>query len=454
VGGLRGEDLELRKAAATLLSRLGTASAIDALYAELADPAIGEHVLQHIRAEIDRDDATKLRKLVQKRAEAARKKLEAKVGKDAPADDPAVRKLAAVLRLDGYLADPEALGPLTEAATGKRPQTIRLAAIAALRRLVAKPPESAKKAATTAVAALIDLATSADAAIARAALDTLRGAQIPESLGKRFTALATAESPEVRRLAMERMPAVGGAEVGTLIAALASEDLGPREAAQRSLASMPQAAGPLVEALCSAREENHARRLVQALRAHRGRVPARELEALRKRVATLLEKGPAPLAAALSEALSTHLPDAHTGIAFERAGKLVKAGRQAEALGVLKPLVHAGARLDDAQRLFLGALGLALGGKDLLRAARTVDPVLQQFVKLLASGYPVARALLKDRSLGLDELFTLGFNFVESKDGDEKDFGRELLEAVIERQPRGKLATAAKNKLRISGALE
>jgi hypothetical protein len=106
--------------------------------------------------------------------------------------------------------------------------------------------------------------------------------------------------------------------------------------------------------------------------------------------------------------------------------------------------------MDDEQRLFLGVLGLKASGKDLLRAARSVDPVLQQFAQLLGSGYPLAKGLLKRKDVDAEELFTLGFNFIESTDDDEKDFGRELLEAVIARQPRGKLATAARNKVKLS----
>lgn len=144
-------------------------------------------------------------------------------------------------------------------------------------------------------------------------------------------------------------------------------------------------------------------------------------------------------------------PEAHARLLFERAERLRRAGRHGDAFASLRPLAHGGARLDDDQRFFLGVLGLKVAGKDLLRAARGADPVLMQFAQLVRTGYPVARSLARQKDVELDDLFTLGFNFVESHDDDEKELGRELLEAIVARQPRGKLAVAAKNKLKLSG---
>ena len=57
----------------------------------------------------------------------------------------------------------------------------------------------------------------------------------------------------------------------------------------------------------------------------------------------------------------------------------------------------------------------------------------------------------KQKDLDLEDLFTLGFNFIESQDEDERGLGIELLELVQTKQPRGKLAMAAKNKLKLAG---
>ena len=136
---------------------------------------------------------------------------------------------------------------------------------------------------------------------------------------------------------------------------------------------------------------------------------------------------------------------------FDRAARLRKGGHHGEAFAALRPLAQSRAPLDDEQRFSIGVLGLKASGRNLLRSARGVDPVLMQFSQLVQTGFPVTRQLGKQKDLELDDLFTLGFNFVESHDENEKGLGVELLELVASRQPRGKLGVAAKNKLKLAG---
>jgi hypothetical protein len=437
---LRSGTPAQKRAAAGMLVKSHSAAAMDALLEALGDEHAGEHVLQLLRAEIDRGDAT-LRSLVEKRAAAGARALAKKA-------DP--RHLGILLRILGYLADASHLPLLVEQAQKKRPPAVRLAAIAAMRRVVAQAPKGTEKA----ILALVGWADDPDHAVAQAAVDTLRGARVPEKLVKKFAALAKAKNPEARKLALERMPALGAASgIATLIQNLTGADPGLRDAAQRALQSAPEAAGPMVKALAEATEEHVARRLGQVLRAHEGRIPAAAIDHLTKRTAARLDGRGDRAAGALLEALSHLAPDAHAELLFERAARLRRSGRHAEAFASLRPLAHGAARLNDDQRFFLGVLGLKVAGKDLLRAARGVDPVLMQFAQLVGTGYPLAKALVKQKDVELDDLFTLGFNFVESHDEDEKDLGRELLETIVARQPRGKLAVAAKNKLKLSGGL-
>ena len=58
--------------------------------------------------------------------------------------------------------------------------------------------------------------------------------------------------------------------------------------------------------------------------------------------------------------------------------------------------------------------------------------------------------LSKARWLDADDLFYLGFHFVEGT-GSEKEFGGQILNLLLERFPRSKLAKDAKNKLRRQG---
>src|SRR5262249_17008379 len=107
--------------------------------------------------------------------------------------------------------------------------------------------------------------------------------------------------------------------------------------------------------------------------------------------------------------------------------------------------------LDDDARFLAAVIGLKASGKDLLRAARSTDPALSQLLALLGAGFPLFARLRKERDLDPEELFYVGFNFIESSDPDEKDFGGELLAHLVTQSPRSKLAKSAKNKLRLAG---
>src|SRR5262249_32710448 len=298
-----------------------------------------------------------------------------------------------------------------------QPGVVRASAIAAMRRIlpVAKKPDAA-------VVGLLAWADDDDPQVAHAAVDTLRGAPIPPALAPRLAALDRARNADARRLAVERMAAVGArAAIPKLVAALAGSDPAARAGAARTLATTPDAAGALAEALAAAEDAEVARRLALALRPHEARVPARAAEAL-----AAAAEGPA--AAVVQETLARIAPDRLADILFRRADRLAKKGELAAAFAALRPLV--GAKLTPEERLRLAVLGLRARGKDLLRAARTVDPVLLTFQGLAREGYPLVKALRKHVSG--DEMFTLGWNFVESAEEDDRELGRELLEAVIE----------------------
>ncbi|MBZ0238473.1 MAG: hypothetical protein K8M05_39535, partial [Deltaproteobacteria bacterium] len=125
-----------------------------------------------------------------------------------PSVAPALAEHTGLLRLLGYLARPSSQSLLVKESNEERPRPVRFAAIAALRRIVAA---SEAKGTEAAIEALIEYADGDDLGIAQAAIDTLRGARIPEKLAKPFAALARSKNPSAQKLAMERLPAGGGA---------------------------------------------------------------------------------------------------------------------------------------------------------------------------------------------------------------------------------------------------
>ena len=101
-----------------------------------------------------------------------------------------------------------------------------------------------------------------------------------------------------------------------------------------------------------------------------------------------------------------------------------------------------------AVRLELALCGLKTSGKDVAGEARANDPCLRQFEHVLAQDADeVFKQVQKAKWLDAEDLYYLGFHFAE-RFGKEKDFGAEVLKAVVKGSPRSKVAAAAKNKLK------
>lgn len=504
---IAGGPVQARRVMAQLLLRRGTQPAIDAVLDQLADSEFGEQALQLVRAELDQGNeklANQVEKSAVERASEANRELgkawtraqkaaadaekaaakEAKKAKGKakngsnghtnghaaadPLRDPDVAKgmaeLGALLRLIGYLARPSTQSLLLKYADPEEPRPIRLAAIAGLRRIVAT---SEARGTEKVIEALIDFADGDDVAVAQSAVDTLRGARIPDSLAKTFAGLAKSKNVAAQKLAMERMPAGGGASaVKALVEALGGDEPTARDAAARGLSKAPESVLPVTRALLATKDEQVARRYAGVVRSHRGNVSNQAIEELVERVREYMDvhfKGKATadqivLERVLAELIADVAPAKHVELLFERAKRLRKQGKAVEAFGSLKPLLRSRAdidtAIDDEQRFFLALLSLEAAGEGLIRTTRTDDPVFEQFSRLAAKGYPVAKQLAREKDLSDEALYALGFRLLESGDGSNEELGAELLQGIIDERPRSKLAKAAKNKLKLTGHLD
>jgi hypothetical protein len=402
------------------------------------DAELAEFALNALRGEIDRMEP-KERRVVAQRAEALL---------SAEKKDP--QKAAFALRLLGYLGDPDSARHLLAYAGGRHKPGVRAAAMASLRRPLAHTDAKKREKLALAVVPFLD---DEDAQVAREALGTLQGVALPDGATAQLLKLAsTSRHAETRRFAVERVGQadVGAREATELIAKLEAADPSVRDAAARSLARLPAAAVPLVKALVGADTSDRVRRLAGILRAHQIKLAPAQRETLAARAVSLIEQGD-PLAEPMLDVLRQADPARYVETLVTRAEKLRKQGRIAEAWAALRPMVRSGVPMDDDARYLAAVVGLKATGKDVLRAARTTDPALSQLVTLLGAGFPLLGRLRKERDLFPDELFYVGFNFVESTDPDEKDFGAELLGHLHEKSPRSKLGKSAKNKLKLAG---
>ncbi|HEY1553103.1 MAG TPA: HEAT repeat domain-containing protein, partial [Kofleriaceae bacterium] len=474
---IRAGSVGARRVMGQLLIRRGTQPAIDAVLDQLPDAEFGEQALQLVRAELDTGNdklANQVEKSATARASEAAKELHkawARAEKDAeraaadakkaakkaksngtnghaapdPLRDPEVSagvvQLSALLRLIGYLARPSTQSLLLKYADPDEPRPIRLAAIAGLRRLVA---QSEARGTEKIIEQLIEFADGDDLAIAQSAVDTLRGARIPESLAKTFGALAKSKNAPAQKLAMERLPAGGGASaVKALVEALGGTDPTVRDAAARGLAKAPEAVLPLVRALLEVTDDQVARRYAGAIRSHRGNVSKQAIDELVERLREMSDKsskGKAPaeqilLERVIGELVADVAPAKHVELLFDRAKRLRKAGKPVEAFGSLKPLLRSRADLDaaidDDQRFFLALLSLEVAGEGIASRTHADDPVFAQFSVLAAKGYPVAKQLAKATDITDEALYGLGFRLIESGDASNEGLGAELLQGIV-----------------------
>jgi HEAT repeat protein len=372
--------------------------------------------------------------------------------------------LGSLLRLIGYLARPGTQSLLLKYAGADQPRPIRLAAIAGLRRIVA---HSEARGLDKVIEVLIELADGDDLVVVQAAVDTLRGARIPESLAKPFAALAKSHNATAQKLAMERMPAGGGASaIKALIEALGGDDPAARDAAGRGLAKAPEAVLPTTRALLATSDEHIARRYAGVLRSLRGHLTGPAINDLVERAREYLElhaRGKITadqivLERVLGELIADVAPARHVELLFERAKRLHRSGKPIEAFGSLRPLLRSradiDAAIDDEQRFFLAVLALESAGHGLLRATHIDDPVFEQFSRLSTRGFPVAKRLAREDEVTDEAMYALGFRLLESDNADNEELGAELLEGIIEERPRSKLAKAARNKLKLTGHLD
>ena len=492
--------VHVRRAMAQLLIERGTSSAIEAVLDQLGDVEVGEQVLQLLRAEIDRHGektiavieksalgrtaavGKKLRSEWNRVVSQATRATKAGAGKAAkkkngksvappppaeaatpPAMDPAIAaaafELGLLLRLIGYRAQPGSLPLLIAHVSEDLPRSIRLAAIAAMRRVVAA---SEAKGTDKAIEMLIAIAGSSDLVVAQAAIDTLAGARVPERLARPFAALVKSKNPAAQKLAMSRLPAGGGAAaLKALVEAMGGSDMTARDAAARGLARAPEAVLPLARALCAATDPEVAKRYAALLRQHRAHVSSAAGDEMAQAAAAHLDtRGKAAdearlLARVLIDTLAFVAPQKHVEVLFNHARKLRRAGKPVEAFGALRPLLHSptdlDAAIDDDQRFILAVLGLEAVGQGILRSTGADAPVLEQFARLYQRGYPVARKLAREKDVGDDTVYALGFRLLESQTGIDQEFGAELMQGIIDERPRSKLARNAKNKLKLAG---
>jgi hypothetical protein len=350
---------------------------------------------------------------------------------------------AALVRLLAALGDPRAEAVFWARVEPPHPPELRAAALQALGTL--SHPSGREK-----LKRLLLCAADGDFRVAAPALMILKTTPVNERNLEDWLPLFQSADPAARHFAVEKLGDKDHPKVAVaLLSQLDHPDRSLRELALKCLGQLTQGREALARKLLEAESPDQAWALARGQVAFARDYPAALRTKLFTRACAYLEAADRradPLLFLLRESDGHDLRDRLE----ERALALRKKGQYASALIYLRLLTRDPA-CGDPIRFELAACGLKVSEHDLAADARAADPCLEQFAGLLRRHeIKPLEWIEKAKWLDADDLFYLGFHFVEGG-REDKDFGAGVLRLLIRRSPRSKHAKDAKNKLRSQG---
>jgi HEAT repeat protein len=350
---------------------------------------------------------------------------------------------AAMLRVLAALGDPRGAAVFWAHAEPAHPPEVRSAALQALGTLAGPiNPAQLKR--------LLASAADPDFRVAAPALMILRNVPVPDRALKDWLPLLDAADVGVRNFAVEKLGDKDHPDVADgLLRQLKHSDRNLRHEALGRLAGLGRGREALGRALLEAESPDEAWSLARVQAPFVKDYPASLRNRLFAQACDNLEDGDRRADALLFLLRERNAADLRDRLA-ERALALRKKKQYEKGLIYLR-LLGRDPALGEATRFELAASGLKVSTHDLAAESRAADPSLSQFARLVTSHETdPAEYVRKARWLEPEDLFYLGFHFVEGK-GPERDFGATVLKLLAQRSPRSKVAKDAKAKLRSAG---
>lgn len=426
-----------RKALDGVLARLGGKEAFSALLAALedADEAAANAAAVAMRQQAREADA-KLRRSYLAQLE---KVLAAQAKKKSEVNHAVVK---AALKMMGYLEDERATATLLAHATSKKqPPMVRQEALIALRFIQKDTTPDIKL-----VNALVAAASDDDRALAQAALMTLAGMELPARSADKLAPLLSHDDVERARFVIDMLSQRDSADsVEVLVEVLARGEMRRARLAADALSKKKGVASPLAAALADCADRERGQLMVKVLTPSCHELKPAERKKLLSAATSRLEKGENGWQSPLDIMRCAHPQEVDAGLR-ELYGKLRRRKPPERATEVLRLLCRS-RDATHADRYELGARLCVNGPRDTASRARETDESLQIFGFLLRQGFDLAATLQKDRAIDLETLYYLGFHFIE----EDHPAGEELLEQVVAKGGRKKIAKMAKNKLELAG---
>jgi len=358
--------------------------------------------------------------------------------------DPKGQRPAAVsaMRLMGQMGRAEARRWLFKFVTPEHHHTLRAHALVALLRCLRdhdlRKEEYAK---------LFPLLEEAEASeVTRLTIDLLDAHELPEDSRSLLSRLLDSPHPDVQKFALRKMGDFSTpATVRTLIEQLGDPDYRKRDVAANSLRKIPEARAALLRELTACDDASKAWSIAELLPSFEGKWRQDVLIALWKRLHAAINAEDRIQTAFLQVLKLADANYSYQQLAGE-AARLAKAKKFKEAAAFLAPLKDFSEfKSEDKFRLALAQMKLHAHTLATNRHHPAVDLLADLHRN---SAYPLFEALKKDRALEAEDLFNLGFSFVE-RHGDERSLGKDLLEYVATKFPRNKIGKNAKNKLKL-----
>lgn len=348
-----------------------------------------------------------------------------------------------MLRVLAALHDESAVDLFWDRLSADHPKDVRLIAIQAIGGFASPANEERMR-------LLMDCALERDFQLAAPALMVLQRLSVAPKHLPHWRRLLEAPDPATRKLAIEKLAGLNDAAVAdALLAQVRHPDRQLRDAALSALQRTPRGRAALERGLLEAAGADEAWSLARAqVELAREWKPAQRRRIFDKLCA--YHQADDRRADALFFLLRETNHDGTRDELAARAAELRKKKKFAEALALYKLLTRDPAS-GEMLRFDMAATGLKLSPKDLAPESRQADPCLGHFARLLQDrGFDLAGLVAKAKWLDADDLYYLGFHFVEHNHR-ERDFGAEVLRLVIRRRPNSSAAKDARRKLKSEG---
>lgn len=356
------------------------------------------------------------------------------------------RAKTAALRALGFLDDLSAealalsyLGPAHD-------QTIRHAALVALRTMPRAP-----RASESLLKKLLPLLSETDFAhIVAPTLDVLRPMTLGKTAASLLQDLTHSQHLDVRRFAVTKLREFDTRESVDLLGRfLEDHDPTIRDLASDSLMAIPTARSVLFERLLRETHMERAWTFARILKPHGAQFSKEQVRRLGDKVTRLLDADQKLYEPNLFLLRSVSEASARDAM-VKRALRRKRTKHFDDAARTLRLLERHGI-LDDDVRFELAMMLLKLSPRDPQKDARDTDPALEHLTTVVQNPkFGLFDRLRRETVLTAEDLFFVGWHFVEGQ-AVAKEFGGKVLHLVLRKVPKSPLALRAREKLNREG---